>query len=164
MLSVINKQGHNPLHTAVILGNLFVVRVFLKCGAVVDSSTNEPIKKNTINRENAFIRRNPIHLAAMNNRVSLDIVELLIESRANVEAIDSFGFTPFLWALKTKQAGKSELFLGRVAPIEYRSGIKWEHSPLHLISKWANCPIHFIQKLVDQYKDNIRSAETPQVD
>ena len=82
-------NGHTPLHSAALGGNVAVARLLLNCGASVDPA--DDISGHT-----------PLHLAVSYNRN--DIIKLLIENGANVNACEPAGGMTVLHKLLTTRS------------------------------------------------------------
>ncbi|RWS00747.1 hypothetical protein B4U79_17473 [Dinothrombium tinctorium] len=82
-LNVVDDDGHSPIFLAVQNGNEFLTKLLIENGAAFSDETRP---------NDVFC--DPLHIASRS--AILPIVELLVESGANVNAIDAVGKTP-LW-------------------------------------------------------------------
>ena len=154
----LNKKGYSPLHTAIESNNLFAAKEFLMAckDEIVNLTTEVIARKKAQNDAHIVIKRTPLHLAAGNPRVSLDMVKFLIENKANIEAVDSHGFTPLVWALKAKSDVKADYLLnnGANVNVDMRQTAN-KKTPIHLaLHNWKNCPLSFFEKLLENWPND----------
>ena len=154
----LNKKGYSPLHTAIESNNLFAAKEFLMAckDEIVNLTTEVIARKKAQNDAHIVIKRTPLHLAAGNPRVSLDMVKFLIENKANIEAVDSHGFTPLVWALKAKSDLKADYLLNKGANVNVdMRQIANKKTPIHLaLHNWKNCPLSFFEKLLENWPND----------
>ncbi|KAG8184723.1 hypothetical protein JTE90_019327 [Oedothorax gibbosus] len=91
-----NKKGMTPLHLAAKNGYTEIVQKLVsQYGATLDALT--------------LTKRTPLHLAAENGK--LDVCQILLEMRADANAIDNTGQTPLLLAAENDHPEVVKLFL-----------------------------------------------------
>lgn len=111
--------GCTALHRAAALGSIEVVRILLKNGAQVDM------------RDGSY-GRTPLAVAAWNGH--LDCVQLLADSGANINAVDSQRSTPLHLALERNQQKVAQLLIDRDARLDVANDAQKTQAQLALDS------------------------------
>ena len=129
-----DAEGWKPLHLAVHLDNVGVMKALLAAGVDIESRNNWG--------------RTPLHQAIISNcRKSFD---LLLGNRASVNAIDVRSMSPLLWAAKTGHVDMIETLLANGADrYAYDND---GNQPVHQAA-WAGGQVLAIETLIDGRKD-----------
>lgn len=109
-------NGNNIFHLAVMNRQIDIIKLLLKCGANVDTMTNDEWKWT------------PLHLTAQYRATT--ICQLLIENGANVNTLDVLQRTPLHYAVQEKGNLKLvRILLENGADIDALDEDRW--TPLH---------------------------------
>jgi len=104
-INIQNLHGYTPLHSAILSGNLKIVKHLLKNNAEVHVKTN--------NNENA------LHILCNEASIqSIDIAKLLMMYGVDVNAVDDSGNTPLVYAISIKNKELQKLLIEYGATVE----------------------------------------------
>lgn len=133
-VDVFGPNGLAPIHCAVVMNDVEIVKQLLNAGCDVDIRDLE-------HTETA------LHLASYHRRS--EIAKVLLDSGANVNVLDKHGRTPVFSAVKNGDAKLTSLFLERGASPIVED--KYGDSPRSWCQRLPPIPQKNIQKLLDKY-------------
>ncbi|RWS12201.1 Chain A: 4ank: A Designed Ankyrin Repeat Protein With Four Identical Consensus Repeats-like protein [Dinothrombium tinctorium] len=85
-LNIVDDTGYSPILLAAYHGDEFLIKLLIENGAAFKDETRP-----------FHVFCDPLHIAARND--VLDIIKMLVDKEANVNAIDSVGKTPLWYAI-----------------------------------------------------------------
>lgn len=125
--------GVSPLQFAIIVGFLPMVELLLQRGADVEGTINrrERVEGQARKKPSLGVERPILLVCGLGRQRNINILRLLLDNGANIEARDGrAGATPLWWAVRYCMEEETQLLLSRNADVTSRD--VWGNRPLHL--------------------------------
>lgn len=128
-VNLLNIHGHTPLVLAVRNNDIGIVELLIDHGADVNKVLEHPLEEEAISTYKWSALHESVFQTSTyygyQRRINLDIIQLLIDNHANINAKSSDGFTPLMYACMQNGSGAGRLLIRAKADVNIVDEVKY---------------------------------------